>query len=128
MGGWRAAELRRCYGISVAEYESLLRQQRGRCFLCGKKPTTRRLAVDHDHETKVIRGLLCTSCNVRLSGLEDAAFRVRALAYLARFKQCSRCREHKKVADFARDSTRPTGRDPRCRACRSVSAQLAKAA
>lgn len=37
----------------------------GRCAICNRPATTfrKRLAVDHDHKTKEIRGLLCLHCN-----------------------------------------------------------------
>ena len=36
--------------------------QRGRCAICGRKPSSG-LDTDHDHETGLIRGYLCRSCN-----------------------------------------------------------------
>ena len=40
-------------------YERLLAEQGGVCAICGAKPKTRRLHIDHDHGTKRVRGLLC---------------------------------------------------------------------
>lgn len=37
--------------------------QGNQCAICGKLPLNKRLAVDHDHETGLIRGLLCSPCN-----------------------------------------------------------------
>jgi hypothetical protein len=37
------------YGITLIEYESMLRDQGGGCAICGREPTTKRLHVDHDH-------------------------------------------------------------------------------
>lgn len=80
------------YGISSLEYDNLFRLQGGRCAICGRRPRTKRLAVDHDHATGQVRGLLCANnengCNRGVvanleaavdSGL-DAARRV--VAYL----------------------------------------------
>lgn len=39
----------------------MINWQRGRCAICGKRPL--RLVTDHDHETGLIRGFLCQSCN-----------------------------------------------------------------
>jgi hypothetical protein len=50
-------------GLSLDDYERLLAAQGGGCALCGRKPKTRRLDVDHDHRTGKIRGLLCQRCN-----------------------------------------------------------------
>lgn len=58
------------YGISVQQYESLLEEQGGGCAICGKTPEEegRNLAVDHDHGTGEIYGILCATCNRVLVG------------------------------------------------------------
>ena len=53
----------RTYGITQREYEALLSAQDGRCAICTRVPRSRRLAVDHDHNTGKVRGLLCYTCN-----------------------------------------------------------------
>ena len=58
----RAHELSR-YGLNVDQYETLLKRQNGACAICLRKEKSRRLAVDHDHETQRVRGLLCWWCN-----------------------------------------------------------------
>lgn len=55
-------------GMTIEDYDTLLESQRGVCKLCGAAPTTKRLAVDHCHETGRIRGLLCFMCNRNLIG------------------------------------------------------------
>jgi len=59
------AALRRLYGITLADYESMRDAQKGQCALCGSTPPSggKGLAVDHDHATGVVRGLLCMVCN-----------------------------------------------------------------
>lgn len=60
------AHIRETYGISYDFYLALYQFQGGRCYICRKEPKRRRLAVDHDHETGEVRGLLCSgqrSCN-----------------------------------------------------------------
>jgi hypothetical protein len=65
-------------GVDDAEYERMLEAQGGGCAICGAKPKTRRLHVDHDHATGKVRGLLCHRCNralptwVTVSWLRDA--------------------------------------------------------
>lgn len=56
------------YGITPTDYLTLLHSQNNKCAICGKdyRDEKRRLAVDHSHKTKFIRGLLCTYCNSRL--------------------------------------------------------------
>jgi hypothetical protein len=70
--------LRYTYGISQEKYEELLAAQGGCCAICGKTPEEegRNLAVDHDHKTGEIFGILCTYCNKFLVGRlrEPAAF------------------------------------------------------
>ncbi len=51
------------YGITLEEYTRLLEAQNGHCAMCLAIPTERSLAVDHDHITGAIRGLLCLTCN-----------------------------------------------------------------
>lgn len=68
---WRERRFKRVYGITLEEYASLYDEQGGRCALCGGESNGRgRLAVDHDHETGRVRGLLCFSCNTALGRLE----------------------------------------------------------
>jgi len=70
-------------------YDVLLARQHGRCAICGSIPRSRRLAVDHDHESGLVRGLLCSadegaSCNKGLLGsAHDSVTILRAaVAYL----------------------------------------------
>ena len=60
------------YGITLTEYNEKLKTQGGGCAVCGKTPEEngRRLAVDHNHETGKVRGLLCIGCNVGLGWFE----------------------------------------------------------
>lgn len=52
------------YGIRATEYLAILEAQGGRCFICQRATgATKRLAVDHDHSTGAVRGLLCGPCN-----------------------------------------------------------------
>lgn len=50
------------YGITPDDYKVMLDKQNGTCYIC-KKFDTKALAVDHDHDTGKVRGLLCTRCN-----------------------------------------------------------------
>lgn len=72
------------YGLSTGEYDAMLARQDGRCAICHLRPRSKRLAVDHDHNTGRVRGLLCGSCNRRLLGAahDDPAILRRALEYL----------------------------------------------
>lgn len=61
------------YGITLSKYDEMLEAQGGGCASCGKTPEKngRRLAVDHDHETGEVRGLLCIHCNNIVGYLES---------------------------------------------------------
>lgn len=55
---------RRTYGVSADDIDEMLEAQSGTCAICRVRPE--RLAsmhVDHDHERRHLRGLLCSSCN-----------------------------------------------------------------
>lgn len=70
----RARVLWICYRITEAEYDTILQFQGGVCAGCGQPPRGIRLAVDHDHKTGRIRGLLCWLCNRAIGILRDNAF------------------------------------------------------
>lgn len=79
----RDGVLRRTYGIGMDEYDALLAKQGGGCAMCKNLcPTGKRLAVDHDHETGEIRGLLCAKCNGGYGYFsEDPGLLVAAIEY-----------------------------------------------
>jgi hypothetical protein len=79
-----AQHIAREFGVTREEYDAMLRAQGGVCALCGDPPSDRqRLAVDHDHETGQLRGLLCLQCNTALGRLGDTAGAFeRVMAYL----------------------------------------------
>lgn len=63
----------RKFGMTLEEYDDLLVNQGGGCAICDKTPEEngKRLAVDHDHETGEIRGLLCSTCNHALGLMRE---------------------------------------------------------
>lgn len=83
------AQKRQNYGITETEYLRLLEAQGGLCAICGKpetktyKGTLGLLAVDHNHQTGEVRGLLCSACNVGLGSFrDDRELLEKALNYL----------------------------------------------
>lgn len=93
----RARELMQKYGISLGEYEKLLKKQKRRCAICRRKKPYGRwgrfFVVDHCHRKKRVRGLLCNSCNRALGYLGDSVkLFLRAAKYLRRSPRPRRSR------------------------------------
>lgn len=65
--------LQKIYGITLDEYNALLKDQGGGCAICGRKPTGKALHVDHNHKNGDVRGLVCWGCNGMLGKLRDSA-------------------------------------------------------
>lgn len=63
-----AAMVEKTYGLVGDDYATLFELQGGRCAICRQKPGKKRLAVDHDHKTGKVRGLLCSRDNHELLG------------------------------------------------------------
>jgi hypothetical protein len=80
----RVSRLRTTYGVSVEQFEQMEAAQGGVCAICSKPNKNGwKLAVDHCHSTGVIRGLLCSSCNLAIGALGDTSEMLeRAIAYL----------------------------------------------
>lgn len=70
------------YKITLEEYNLILAKQNGVCKICGSRPKTRRLHLDHNHKTDVIRGLLCYRCNCHLVGQNTVQTAQAVLKYL----------------------------------------------
>jgi hypothetical protein len=61
------------YGINLKEYNDFKVFCDYKCSICGchESKYSRQLAVDHDHKTGTVRGLLCIKCNKGLGLFED---------------------------------------------------------
>ncbi len=66
------SKVKQRYRLVSADYYALFELQRGRCAICGvhQDEMGERLAVDHDHATGKVRGLLCRPCNKSLGAHE----------------------------------------------------------
>lgn len=74
---------RRKYGIGLAEREAMWQTQRGQCLICRKDIPLTETAIDHNHETGEIRGILCGPCNRGLGMFYDnVEFLESAIKYL----------------------------------------------
>jgi hypothetical protein len=77
------------YKLTIEEFDALFREQSGMCAVCGDdlKPG-KSTHVDHDHETGIIRGLLCHNCNRMLGyAQDDIEVLSKAITYLSHFKK-----------------------------------------
>ena len=72
-------------GLTPDDYDKMYSQQGGYCAICGVHQLELKmaLAVDHDHKTGKIRGLLCANCNRGLGGFRDCKeYLLKAIKYL----------------------------------------------
>lgn len=76
--GYRRRMILRRYGLTPEQYDAMLAEQDGRCAVC-RCTSSRRLHVDHCHETGRVRGLLCFNCNSALGHAKDDTQRLQAL-------------------------------------------------
>lgn len=86
---WKS-RLKCSYGITTAEYHRIFEIQGGACAICGKTPErdNRKLAVDHDHGTGKVRGLLCRNCNIGLGYfMDNPTLTAKATKYLSMWKE-----------------------------------------
>jgi len=77
---WRKYALGRDYNLTPEGYDALVAAQGGRCAICLDRAE---LVVDHDHDTGLVRGLLCPHCNTGLGRFRDCLDSLRrAIDYL----------------------------------------------
>lgn len=79
------------YGLSVDDYERMLKRQKNKCAICRApfeaKPYKNRPTVDHCHSSGKVRALLCHSCNIMLGAAKDSIAVLRqAVVFLQRHK------------------------------------------
>lgn len=78
----RKAALKKNYGITPEQWDEMFENQKGCCAICDRHQDMfkKRLAVDHNHETGEIRGLLCAYCNHRVVGRHRDGAKLRKIA------------------------------------------------
>lgn len=79
--------LKRKFGITTIIYDNMLKEQNNSCAIC-KKHTShfkKRLAVDHNHKTGKIRGLLCYRCNRLYVGIHTLETAIKITEYLKKY-------------------------------------------
>lgn len=82
-------QLKNKYGITLEDYNQKLIDQQGKCAICSKdhKDCQNGLYVDHNHDTGLVRELLCRECNSGLGKFkEDITVFSRAISYLEKHK------------------------------------------
>lgn len=73
------------YGVTPEDWDRMYLEQDGCCKICDAHQSvlSKRLSVDHCHETGKIRGLLCMRCNAGLGNFrDDPELLVAAINYL----------------------------------------------
>lgn len=90
---WRRSYLKTHYGLTPEQFQQMLQEQNGLCYICHRPPTGKpvngaepSLHVDHNHLTGRVRRLLCGKCNQAIGLFDEVPDRVRAAAaYLEAF-------------------------------------------
>jgi hypothetical protein len=83
----RHNQLKRKFGMTLEQYNSVLIAQNNVCAICESIDTYRALSVDHNHDTGKVRGLLCGSCNRGLGLFKDNTERLlTAHKYLKKYE------------------------------------------
>ena len=82
----RERRLRKNYTLTITEFNELLTSQNKRCAICSSLKAggkNNQWAVDHDHKTGLVRGILCHKCNRGLGHFDDdVKLLVNAIEYL----------------------------------------------
>lgn len=71
---YRRYQIKKRYGLTVADLDAMLVRQGGGCAICASttsKNHHNRLVIDHDHHTGLVRGILCDRCNIVLGRVHD---------------------------------------------------------
>lgn len=82
----RDRHYRQNYGMSLARFDAMYREQEGKCAICREERNSVELYVDHDHSLGLVRGLLCQTCNAGIGMLKDSPeVLFNAAKYLSKF-------------------------------------------
>lgn len=83
----RKGQLKRKYGFTQELYEVFFFMQCGQCAICHEDwDGKRNFAVDHNHITGRVRGLLCHKCNPALGAFkDDPELLIKAAMYLKKY-------------------------------------------
>lgn len=87
----REYDLKKSYNIDIEKYNEMLLNQDGKCAICKRDHKTllgrkKFLCVDHDHDSNIIRGLLCDKCNRGIGLFGDNIYLlIEAIKYLNKY-------------------------------------------
>lgn len=86
----RNYKLKDRYGITYDQYLDLAKAQNNVCAVCDNlEPQKALLSVDHDHTTGVVRGLLCTNCNLGIGYAQDSIDILEKMIEYLKLQGCS---------------------------------------
>lgn len=69
------------YGLTSEQYAEMYAKQKGKCDTCKRAfKNSKDTHIDHEHDSGVVRAILCGGCNLILGHAGDDADRLRALA------------------------------------------------
>lgn len=77
------------YNLTLEEYNKMLEEQKGVCYICGGvNKNGKNLFVDHNHSNGHIRRLLCMKCNIVLGIFEENIQLIEnAISYLEKYNE-----------------------------------------
>lgn len=87
----RNCEIKKCYGLTLLQVEEMKKSQDDKCAICGEKfGKSKNTHIDHCHKTKIVRGILCQSCNLGIGFFKDDIKRLNlAINYLKKHARVS---------------------------------------
>jgi len=88
----RQAYCKATYGITLEQKEEMIVKQQNKCLICNHAfSDAQHTHVDHDHITKKVRGILCSSCNCMLAFSKD---NINILKSGIKYLKKSRCKQY----------------------------------
>jgi len=75
--------LKHTYNLTLEQEQYMLIAQDNKCAICYSNITATNKAIDHNHKTKIVRGILCNRCNWGIGQFDESPARMlSAIAYL----------------------------------------------
>lgn len=69
---WPSRATLASHRLTLEAYKRMYELQGGRCAICEVEKEPLGLVIDHNHRTRKVRGLLCSSCNIGLGQFKDS--------------------------------------------------------